>query len=56
MPDDVVGVEEAAELLGVPAEQVHVLADEGVLTPLDDGAGGQVYARSEVQAARLLGG
>jgi len=56
MPEDVVGAEEAAGLLGVPVEQVQVLADEGVLTPRDDGSGGQVYARAEVLAARLLGG
>jgi CO/xanthine dehydrogenase Mo-binding subunit len=56
MGDDMIGTEEAAEILGVPAEQVPVLAEEGVLTPQDDGAGGQLYARSEVMAARLLGG
>jgi hypothetical protein len=56
VPEDAVGAEEAAELLGVPVEQVQILADEGVLTPLDDGSGRQVYARGEVLAARLLGG
>jgi hypothetical protein len=54
--DDVIKAEEAAELLEVPVEQVAVMADEGILTPVDDGSGATGFARSEVMAARLLGG
>lgn len=54
--DDVIGVGEASELLEVPPAQVGVLVDDGVLTPVDDGAGGTGFSRAEVMAARLMGG
>jgi excisionase family DNA binding protein len=53
--DEWVGVEEAAELLTVPVEQVHNMIDEGMLTVV--GQGDHVrFALSEVLATRQLGG
>jgi|GEM_PF-369327 len=54
-PGELVGLEEAAELLTVPVEQVRAMAAEGMLTPA---AGGDALAfqRSEVLALRLQGG
>jgi hypothetical protein len=54
--DDVIDAHEAARLLEVTGEQIPVMVDEGILTPVDDGRGGTGFARSEVMAARLMGG
>lgn len=53
--DDVIGAEEASALLEVPAHQLEVLVDQGVLTPVD-GTGTTGFSRAEVMAARLMGG
>ena len=53
--NDIIGVDEASELLEVPPAQIGVLAEDGVLTPLADGAGGTGFVRAEVMAARLMG-
>lgn len=55
-PDDVISADEAAAVLEVPPAQVAVLAEQGVITPVDDGAGGTGFVRAEVMAARELGG
>lgn len=54
--DDVIGAEEASALLEVPAHQLEVLVDQGVLTPVDDATGTTGFSRAEVMAARLMGG
>jgi hypothetical protein len=54
--DDVIDAQEAARLLEVTSEQIPVMVDEGILTPVDDGRGATGFARSEVMAARLMGG
>jgi hypothetical protein len=54
--DDVIDAQEAARLLEVSSEQIPVMVDEGILTPVDDGRGATGFARSEVMAARLIGG
>jgi uncharacterized membrane protein len=53
--DELVGVEEAAELLTVPVEQVQHMVDEGMLTPVGRGDHAR-FALSEVLATRQLGG
>lgn len=53
--DDIIGVDEASELLEVPPAQIGVLVEDGVLTPVADRAGGTGFARAEVMAARLMG-
>lgn len=54
-PDDVIGADEARELLGVTEEQIDVLVEEGILTRVErDGRPG--FLRAEVEAARLQGG
>jgi excisionase family DNA binding protein len=53
---DLLSSEEAAELLGVDRERIRVMVDEGMLTPVDDGDGGERFLRAEVEATRLLGG
>ena len=54
--EDVIDAQEAARLLEVSSEQIPVMVDEGILTPVDDGRGATGFARSEVMAARLIGG
>ena len=54
--DDVISAEEAADLLEMPAGQMAVPVDQGLLTPVDRGPGGSGFARAEVMAARLPGG
>lgn len=51
-----IDAQEAARLLEVTNEQIPVMVDEGILTPVDDGRGATGFARSEVMAARLMGG
>lgn len=53
--DDLIGVEEAADLLTVPIDQVHDMVAEGMLTPVG-GADSVLFAMSEVLAARQIGG
>ena len=54
-PHDILGLDEASELLGVPVEQVRAMADQGLITSqdTDDGPG---FQRAELIAARDLGG
>ena len=40
----------------MPVEQIAVLVDQGVLTPVDDGVGTSGFSRAEVAAARMMGG
>jgi len=54
--DDEVSVVEAARLLTVPPEQVAAMVEEGLLTAEGAGAGEMRLRRSEVMAARQLGG
>ena len=54
-PDELLGMDAAAELLGVPVEQVRAMADEGVITLVDD-EGGPCFRRGELIAARTMGG
>lgn len=53
---DVIDAEQARKILEVPAEQIGVMVEEGMLNPIDDGHGGTGFARSEVVAVRMLGG
>lgn len=54
-PDDVIGADEARELLGVTGEQIDVMVADGILTRVErDGTSG--FLRAEVEAARLQGG
>jgi hypothetical protein len=54
--DDVIDAQEAARLLEVRSEQIPVMVEEGILTPVDDGRGATGFSRAEVMAARLMGG
>jgi hypothetical protein len=54
-PGDLVGLDVASELLGVPEDQVRTMADQGVITA-HDGAEGPRFQRAELIAARDLGG
>lgn len=45
----VLGVEEAAEYLGIPTEAVAALVDQGYLTPLDDDEPGLRFALSDLK-------
>jgi len=51
-PDDLLDEEAAAEVLGVAVEQLHAMADQGLLTPEGSGR----FRRAELLAARELGG
>lgn len=54
-PEELLGLDAASELLGVPVEQVRAMADQGVITrhDRDEGPG---FQRAELIAARDLGG
>lgn len=54
-PDELVDIEAASELVGVPAEQVRAMVDQGVLTSHDQD-GELRFRRGELIAARELGG
>jgi hypothetical protein len=54
-PSDLLGLDAAAELLGVPVEQVRTMVDQGIITEHDE-AGDPCYRRSELLAAREMGG
>ena len=53
--DDILTLDEASEVLGVPVEQVQAMAEEGLLTPADEGDPTR-FRRADVEAARLAGG
>lgn len=53
--DELLGLDAASELLGVPVEQVRAMADQGVITR-HDRDGGPGFRRAERIAARDLGG
>lgn len=54
-PKDLLGLDQASELLGVPVEQVRAMADQGLITrhDTDEGPG---FQRAELIAARDVGG
>lgn len=54
-PGELLGLDAASELLGVPVEQVRAMADQGIITTHDNGDG-PGYQRAELIAARDLGG
>ena len=54
-PDELLGLDAASELLGVPVEQVRAMADQGIITTLG-GSEGPGFRRAELIAARELGG
>lgn len=54
-PDELLGTDAAAELLGVPVEQVRTMAEQGIITKVDD-ADGPCFRRAELIAARTQGG
>jgi hypothetical protein len=54
-PEELLGLDAASELLGVPVEQVRAMADQGVITRRDSGDG-PGFQRAELIAARDLGG
>lgn len=54
-PEELLGLDAASELLGVPVEQVRAMADQGVITQ-HDSDGGPGFQRAELIAARDLGG
>ena len=54
-PEELLGMDAAAELLGVPVEQVRTMAEQGLITQVDDHAG-PCFRRAELIAARTQGG
>ncbi|HET9729854.1 MAG TPA: hypothetical protein VFR41_10560, partial [Acidimicrobiia bacterium] len=54
--DQLVDITEAAELLGVPTEQVHTMIAEDVIVVVPGEQGSARLRRDEVEAVRLLGG
>ena len=54
-PDELLGTDAAAELLGVPVEQVRTMVEQGMITRHEDAAG-HGFRRSELLAARATGG
>lgn len=54
-PEELLGLDAASELLGVPVEQVRAMADQGIITRRDQ-EGGPAFQRAELIAARELGG
>lgn len=53
--DELVGREEALRLLEVGEEQLRVMIDDGLLTPVGE-LGNERFSRAKVLAARELGG
>lgn len=53
--DELLGLDAASELLGVPVEQVRAMSDQGLITR-HDRAGGPGFQRAELLAARDVGG
>ena len=54
-PDELLDLQQASELLGVPEEQVRAMSDQELITP-QDGGDGPRFRRAELIAARDLGG
>lgn len=54
--DDVISSEEAAQILGVGAEQVAAMVDEGLLPSTEAADGTAGFIRADVEAVRLQGG
>lgn len=54
-PEDLLDVDAASDLLGVPAEQVQAMADQGLITARETD-GGPRFQRAELIAARDVGG
>jgi len=52
--DELLGTDAAAELLGVPVEQVRTMVEQGMITSHEDDAG-HGFRRSELLAARQFG-
>ncbi|HEU5082142.1 MAG TPA: hypothetical protein VFU14_02290 [Acidimicrobiales bacterium] len=54
-PDELLGLDQASALLGVPVEQVKAMAEQGLITSIED-EGGTGFRRGELIAAREAGG
>jgi len=54
-PAELLGMDAAAALLGVPVEQVRTMVDQGMLTQVEDDAG-PCFRRAELIAVREAGG
>ena len=54
-PEELLGLDAASELLGVPVEQVRAMDEQGLITRMEN-EGGPGYQRAELIAARDLGG
>jgi len=54
--DDLIRAAEASDLLGVPADRVEIMVDEGLLTPAEGAGADARFRRSEVLALREQGG
>ena len=54
-PAELLGMDAAAALLGVPVEQVRSMVEQGMLTQVED-ADGPCFRRAELIAAREAGG
>lgn len=54
-PDELLGLDQASALLGVPVEQVKEMAQQGMLTRVED-EGGTGFRRAELIAVREAGG
>lgn len=54
-PEELLGLDAASELLGVPVEQVRAMVDQGIITQQESGDG-PGFERAELIAARDLGG
>jgi hypothetical protein len=52
---DLVDDREAASLLEVPVDRVHIMVEEGLLAPVLHSATGPKFERTDVLAVRLLG-
>lgn len=53
---DLIDAEEAAALLEVPLPQLHAMVEEGLLVPADAASTELRFVRSQVLAARGIGG
>ena len=54
--DDLVTAEQAAEILEVQVDRVHVMIEEGLLEPAGGDTSAPVFRRADVVAVDLLGG
>lgn len=54
-PEELLDVDAASRLLDVPAEQVHAMSDQGLITARES-ADGPRFQRAELIAARDVGG